>query len=62
MGADAVSGRLIRSPSLRDLDAFYAELVKAHEGLADERGALLNARSALILANQSAAPKQAETG
>jgi hypothetical protein len=33
-------------------DAFYAELVDAHDGLSAEESARLNARLVLILANQ----------
>ncbi len=33
-------------------DAFYAELLQAHEGLDAERSALLDARLVLLLANQ----------
>jgi hypothetical protein len=33
-------------------DLFYAELLKAHEGLSDEDSARFNARLVLILANQ----------
>lgn len=33
-------------------DAFYEALIRAHQGLADEDSAALNARLVLILANQ----------
>ena len=42
---------LVRTPNLRDPDAFYAALVTAHQGLADDESELLNARLVLILAN-----------
>lgn len=35
-------------------DLFYAELLKAHEGLSEEESARLNARLVLILANRVA--------
>ena len=35
-----------------EADAFYEGLLKAHEGLSDERSAALDARLVLILANQ----------
>lgn len=35
-----------------DADAFYEQLLDAHEGLDDKQSALLNARLILLLANQ----------
>ena len=43
--------RLILAPNYQDPDRFYAELVRAHDGLSDAASALLNARLVLILAN-----------
>jgi hypothetical protein len=36
----------------QDADAFYEQLLDAHEGLSTEQSALLNARLILLLANQ----------
>lgn len=47
---------LTRTPNLSDPDAFYAELVRAHEGLTDAGSELLNARLVLILANHIGDP------
>jgi hypothetical protein len=38
--------------NLQDADGFYEQLLDAHEGLATEQSALLNARLILLLANQ----------
>lgn len=46
-----MSERLILAPNYEDADRFYAELVRAHDGLSDAASALLNARLVLILAN-----------
>ena len=46
-----MSERLILAPNYQDADRFYAELVRAHDGLSDAASALLNARLVLILAN-----------
>ena len=40
-----------------DADAFYEQLLDAHEGLDDKQSALLNARLILLLANQVGDPK-----
>ncbi len=37
---------------LQDADAFYEQLLDAHEGLSEEQSRLLNARLILLLANQ----------
>jgi hypothetical protein len=37
---------------LQDADAFYEQLLDAHEGLSPEESQLLNARLILLLANQ----------
>ncbi|MGD9508126.1 MAG: DUF2783 domain-containing protein [Geminicoccaceae bacterium] len=47
-----MTDRLVTSANLEDADAFYAAYVAAHEGLPAEASELLNARLALILANQ----------
>jgi hypothetical protein len=39
-------------PNIPDPDAFYAAWVAAHEGLSDQQSNDLNARFALLLANQ----------
>jgi hypothetical protein len=39
-------------PNLQDADAFYEQLLDAHEGLTKEQSELLNARLILLLANQ----------
>jgi hypothetical protein len=39
-------------PNLPDPDAFYAALVRAHEGLSEAQSAELNARLVFLLANQ----------
>jgi len=36
----------------QDADAFYEQLLDAHEGLTKEQSELLNARLILVLANQ----------
>lgn len=43
--------------NLQDADAFYEQLLNAHEGLDDEQSHLLNARLVLILANQIGDPR-----
>ena len=35
-----------------DADAFYEQLLDAHQGLSEQQSALLNARLILLLANQ----------
>ena len=40
-----------------DADAFYEQLLDAHEGLDEKQSALLNARLILLLANQVGDPK-----
>ncbi len=40
------------NPYLQDADAFYEQLLDAHEGLSEEQSRLLNARLILLLANQ----------
>jgi hypothetical protein len=40
------------SPNLQDADAFYEQLLDAHQGLTPEQSALVNARLILLLANQ----------
>jgi hypothetical protein len=37
---------------LQDADAFYEQLLDAHEGLSDDQSRLLDARLILLLANQ----------
>jgi len=39
-------------PNLQDADAFYEQLLDAHEGLDRDASELLNARLILLLANQ----------
>jgi hypothetical protein len=46
-----MSDRLMLAPNFEDADRFYADLVRAHDGLSLEASALLNARLVLILAN-----------
>ena len=36
----------------QDADAFYEQLLDAHQGLTEQQSALLNARLILLLANQ----------
>ncbi len=43
---------LITDPNIPNPDSFYNELIEAHEGLADDESAALNARLILVLANQ----------
>jgi Protein of unknown function (DUF2783) len=38
--------------NLQDADAFYEQLLDAHQGLGTDESALLNARLILLLANQ----------
>ena len=38
--------------NLQDADAFYEQLLDAHQGLAPQQSELLNARLILLLANQ----------
>ena len=38
--------------NLQDADAFYEQLMDAHQGLTREQSELLNARLILLLANQ----------
>ncbi|MDF2465914.1 MAG: hypothetical protein K0Q43_4149 [Ramlibacter sp.] len=38
--------------NLQDADAFYEQLLDAHQGLSSEASELLNARLILLLANQ----------
>lgn len=38
--------------NLQDADAFYEQLLDAHQGLTREQSELLNARLVLLLANQ----------
>lgn len=38
--------------NFEDADAFYEQLLDAHQGLSAEQSALLNARLVLLLANQ----------
>lgn len=42
---------LTLEPNIGDPDAFYAELLAAHEGLTDDESAAFSARLVLILAN-----------
>ena len=42
---------LIYTPHLPDPDGFYAELLKAHQGLTEAQSHALNAQLVLILAN-----------
>ena len=41
-----------QTPHLQDADAFYEQLLDAHQGLSREASEALNARLILILANQ----------
>ena len=43
---------LVTTPNIADPDGFYADLIRAHEGLSDADSAAFNARLILILANQ----------
>lgn len=43
---------LITTPNIPVPDEFYAELLRAHEGMSEEESAALNARLILVLANQ----------
>jgi len=38
-------------PNIPDPDDFYAELIRAHEGLTDQQSTEFNARLILLLAN-----------
>ncbi|KUF10373.1 DUF2783 domain-containing protein [Pseudoponticoccus marisrubri] len=38
-------------PNIADPDEFYAELIRAHDGLSDAESAAFNARLVLLLAN-----------
>ena len=38
--------------NIKDPDAFYHALIKAHEGLSNEESQALNARLIIVLANQ----------
>lgn len=40
------------TPNFSDHDAFYEQLLAAHEGLTEAQSAQLNARLILLLANQ----------
>ena len=40
------------TPNFTDHDAFYEQLLAAHEGLSEAQSAQLNARLILLLANQ----------
>ena len=40
------------TPNFSDHDAFYEQLLAAHEGLAEAQSAQFNARLILLLANQ----------
>lgn len=43
--------RLVTTPNIARHDDFYAELLRAHEGLNDEDSQAFNTRLILILAN-----------
>lgn len=43
---------MITEPHIPDADGFYDAWLRAHEGLSDTQSADLNARLALLLANQ----------
>ncbi|WP_048439138.1 DUF2783 domain-containing protein [Caenimonas sp. SL110] len=43
--------------NLPDADAFYEQLLDAHQGLSPEQSQLLNARLILLLANQVGEPQ-----
>lgn len=43
---------LILEPNAPDPDAFYADLVAAHEGLTEEESQAFNVRLLFVLANQ----------
>ena len=42
---------LTLTPNIPDPDGFYAELIRAHEGLSKDQSDAFNARLILILAN-----------
>lgn len=48
---------LIDTPNLPDADAFYAELLAAHDGLTEAETCALNAQLVLILANHIGDPQ-----
>lgn len=43
---------MLSSPNIPDADAFYAALIRAHEGLSSEQSLELNTRLVMLLANQ----------
>jgi hypothetical protein len=45
-------GSLKTTLNFQDADAFYEQLLDAHQGLSREQSELLNARLILLLANQ----------
>ena len=42
---------LVTEPNLQSPDAFYSDLIAAHEGLSDAESEAFNARLILLLAN-----------
>jgi hypothetical protein len=44
-------GELNTKPNIAAPDNFYADLLRAHEGLSDDESAAFNARLVLLLAN-----------
>ena len=43
--------RLVTEPNIADADGFYADLLRAHEGLDEAESHAFNARLILVLAN-----------
>ncbi len=44
--------KIVTTPNLTEPDAFYADLLAAHEGLSKEQSVAYNARLILLMANQ----------
>lgn len=42
---------LMTAPNIVDPDAFYSELIRAHDGLTEDESHAMNARLILLLAN-----------
>lgn len=49
--------KLNTRPNIPAPDAFYAELIRHHEGLSDDESAAFNARLILLLANHVGDPE-----
>jgi hypothetical protein len=43
--------KLITAPNMQDLDDFYAELLKMHDGKSTDESSALNAKLILLMAN-----------